>query len=196
MLTQGTPLPAPAEHGRQLFFGAANCAICHSGPLLSDQNFHALGLPAFGPGRTRRLDPKPRDVGRIGESDDIKDAYQFKTPRLRNVALTAPYGHNGSYPTLEDIVRHHLNPNAIRTAWQPKMAALPPVLWLEKIDFIIRTDRLEMERQAAKIDIEPVHLTEHQIKDVIIFLESLTGESARQGRLGRPSTVPSGLSVD
>ena len=53
-----------------------------------------------------------------------------------------------------------------------------------------------MERQAAKIDIEPVHPTEHQIKDVIIFLESLTGESARQGRLGRPNTVPSGLSVD
>ena len=107
--TQGTPLPAPAERGRELFFGTAACATCHNGPLLSDQNFYALGLPAFGPGRTRRFDPSARDVVRMDESDNIEDAYRFKTPRLRNVALTGPYGHNGAYPDLEGI-RHHLAP--------------------------------------------------------------------------------------
>ncbi|MEM9700769.1 MAG: cytochrome-c peroxidase, partial [Pseudomonadota bacterium] len=63
----GTPLPAAAERGRALFFGKAGCVSCHSGPLFSDQQFYALGLPAFGPGRTRRFDPMPRDVGRMGE---------------------------------------------------------------------------------------------------------------------------------
>ena len=107
--TQGTPLPAPAERGRELFFGTAACATCHNGPLLSDQNFYALGLPAFGPGCTRRFDPSARDVVRMDESDNIEEAYRFKTPRLRNVALTGPYGHNGAYPDLEGI-RHHLAP--------------------------------------------------------------------------------------
>ena len=106
-ISDGVPLEPAAERGRQLFFGEANCSSCHSGPLLSDQKFHALGLPAFGPGRTRRFDPMPRDVGRMGESDALEDAYRFKTPRLRNIALTAPYGHNGAYPTLEGIIRHH-----------------------------------------------------------------------------------------
>ncbi len=99
----------------ELFFGAAKCSSCHSGKLLTDQKFHALALPAFGPGRTRRFDPMVRDVGRMGESDDIKDAYRFRTPMLRNVALTAPYGHNGAYPTLTAMVRHHLNPQATRS---------------------------------------------------------------------------------
>ena len=115
---------------------------------------------------------------------------------MRNVALTGPYGHNGAYPDLEGIVRHHLDPAAIRAAWHPKLAALPSAPWLEQIDFLIATDQLEMARQSAKIDIEPVHLTEHQIEDVVAFLQSLTGENAKQGRLGRPDTVPSGLTVD
>ena len=50
-------LSEPAMRGMDLFYGEANCAACHSGPLLTDQAFHALALPAFGPGRTRRFDP-------------------------------------------------------------------------------------------------------------------------------------------
>lgn len=53
-----------------------------------------------------------------------------------------------------------------------------------------------MADQTAKIDIEPVHITKHQIEDVVAFLQSLTGENAKQGRLGRPDTVHSGLTVD
>jgi len=95
---QGTPLPEIAERGRDLFFGKANCVQCHSGPLFTDQGFHALGLPGFGPGRTRMFDPIPRDVGRMGKTNLTEDAYRFRTPSLRNAALTAPYGHNGAYP--------------------------------------------------------------------------------------------------
>ena len=74
--------------GMDLFYTKAGCAACHAGPLLSDQKFYALGLPQFGPGRTRRFDPIPRDVGRMGKSDDLEDAYRFRTPMLRNVAVT------------------------------------------------------------------------------------------------------------
>jgi len=108
--TTGTPLPEDAMRGMELFFGKATCANCHTGPLFTDQAFHAIALPAFGPGRTRRFDPMPRDVGRMGESDALEDAYRFKTPSLRNVALTAPYGHNGAYATLEAMIRHKSDP--------------------------------------------------------------------------------------
>jgi len=195
-LKTGAPLSINAEKGRQLFFGNAGCVMCHNGPLLSDQKFYALGLPAFGPGRTRRWDPAPRDVGRMSESDNLDDAYRFKTPRLRNVALTGPYGHNGAYPTLEGIVRHHLDPVKMRATWKRDMANLPSVPWLEEIDFVIQSDRYEMARQGSKIDILPRDLSEHQIKDIVSFLESLTGKTALKGRLGEPDAVPSGLSID
>ena len=84
------------KRGLDLFYGTAGCSDCHSGPLLTDQQFHALMIPPFGPGRTRRFDPYVRDVGRMGETDNLDDAYRFRTPSLRNVALTAPYGHNGA----------------------------------------------------------------------------------------------------
>ena len=42
--------------------------------MLTDKQFHALMLPPFGPGRTRRFDPYVRDVGHMGETDDLDDA--------------------------------------------------------------------------------------------------------------------------
>ena len=196
-LTEGTPLPQDAERGRELFFGRAGCSGCHSGPLLSDQSFHAIGLPAFGPGRTRLFDPMPRDVGRMAETDRVEDAYRFRTPMLRNVALTAPYGHNGAYPTLEAMVRHHLDPQGTAAAWSPELAALPKVPWLEAVDFAIREDSREMARQAAAVEIAPVAFTDRDVADLVAFLHALTGKTAEGPRpFGRPDRVPSGLPVD
>ncbi len=185
-----------SRRGMELFYGPANCATCHAGPLLSDQQFHALALPAFGPGKTRRFDPQPRDVGRMGESDRLDDAYRFRTPMLRNVALTAPYGHNGAYRTLEGIVRHHLDPLGALDRWERTEAALAPAPWLERADFMVQSDAREMERQRRAVDIEEVALTDDQVAEIVAFLESLTGETALSRPLGRPRTVPSGLSVD
>lgn len=192
----GTPLAPDAERGRALFFGEARCASCHSGPLFSDQGFHAIGLPGFGPGRTRTFDKLPRDVGRMGETDLLSDAYRFRTPSLRNVALTAPYGHNGAYPTLQDMIRHHSDPVATRAAWTPEMANLPDVPWLVAVDFAIRQDSREMARQHAALDINPVALSDAEIIDIKAFLHALTGETADDRPLGRPLSVPSGLPVD
>ena len=192
----GSSLTEQAERGRALFFGQARCASCHSGPLFTDQDFHALGLPAFGPGRTRTFDKLPRDVGRMGETDMLSDAYRFRTPSLRNVALTAPYGHNGAYPTLQDMIRHHSDPTGTRAAWSTDMAALPDAPWLAAVDFAIHQDVREMVRQDGALDINPVALSDAEITDITKFLSALTGVSADERPLGRPDEVPSGLPVD
>lgn len=190
----GSAMSPPARAGMELFFGKAGCVSCHSGPLLSDQGFHALALPHFGPGRTRRFDPYVRDVGRMAESDRLEDAYRFRTPMLRNVALTGPWGHNGAYATLEGIVRHHLDPIASLEAWTPDMVLLPADARFERVDFIALDDSRERARLKARVDIAPVMLSDAEVSQLVSFLNALTGSA--KGRLGRPPAVPSGLPVD
>ena len=182
--------------GMNLFYGKANCSSCHSGSLLSDQKFHSIGIPQFGPGRTRPFDPYARDVGRMVETDDLDDMYKFKTPALRNVSLTAPYGHNGAYPTLKGIIKHHLNPVAMNKNWKPKYANLPKAPWLEQIDFVTFSDKREQDRIISSIDIKPIDLSEKEIDQLVSFLKSLTGKSGNQRPLGKPEKVPSGLTID
>lgn len=193
---EATALTDQQSQGLELFYGKAGCGTCHSGPLMTDQQFHALGLPPFGPGRTRRFDPMVRDVGRMGESDALEDAYAFKTPMLRNVALTAPYGHNGAYPTLEGVVRHHLDPLKSLDKWTQGMAALPSAPWLEAIDFMVWQDSREMARQRAAVQIGATHLSDTEVDQIVAFLHALTGETANIDKLGVPEAVPSGLPVD
>ena len=179
-------LTTPQKRGIELFYGKAECASCHSGPLLSDQKFHALGLPAFGPGRTRPHDPYARDVGRMAESNRLEDAYAFRTPMLRNVSLTGPYGHNGAYPTLEGMIRHHLDPLSARADWNRGAARLPPAPWLAQSDFILDADKLEIKRQLAAIQISPLQLTDTEIREIVAFLEALTGETVHKPPFGVP----------
>lgn len=196
-LRDGLPLEAQAEAGRQLFFGKANCASCHSGPLLSDQSFHALALPAFGPGRTRAFDPIARDVGRMGETDALEDAYRFRTPMLRNVALTGPYGHNGAYPTLEGMIRHHLNPQEALESWTPQMAKLPQAPdKVMQVDFLVQEDSREMARQKANVDITPIQLSDAEVDQLVAFMHALTDKNHDIRPMGQPIAVPSGIPVD
>ena len=87
-------LSAEAKHGMQLFVGKANCIACHSGPNFTDESFHNLGM-------------KDDDIGRakIVKADAMHKA--FKTPGLRNVALTGPYMHDGSMGSLEEVVQFY-----------------------------------------------------------------------------------------
>lgn len=184
------------KSGMDLFFGEAGCHACHNGPFLTDQDFHALAIPPLGPGRTRRFDPIARDVGRVGESDRIEDTYRFRTPALRNVALTAPYGHSGTYSDLEGVIRHHLDPLRELDGWDRDQVLLADVPWLTGTDFAAHDDRLEMARLRRRVDIDPIALNDREVDDLVAFLHSLTGEESVNGRLGRPEAVPSGLPVD
>ena len=178
-----------------LFFGKAKCAECHNGKFFTDQKFYALALPQFGPGRTRFLDPYVRDVGRMGETDKLEDAYRFRTQTLRNVALTAPYGHNGSFATLEGIIHHHLDPINSLENWDSSQVILPKAKWLENIDFVVLKDRLERERLKSRLDIKPIELSENEVSELVSFMHSLTGTNSIWGKLGKPKQVPSGLPV-
>lgn len=189
-------LTTQQQRGYDLFTKKAQCQRCHTGALFSNHGFKALALPAFGPGRTRAFDPIPRDTGRMGESDNLSDAYRFRVPMLRNVTLTAPYGHNGAYPTLTAMINHHLNPLESRANWSVKQARLPDAEWLTAVDFIIREDKLEMQRQAAKVDISLPLLNSDEIGDLIAFLHALTGDKAKARDFYIPTGVPSGLTID
>jgi cytochrome c peroxidase len=90
-----TALSPSARRGLQIFRGKGNCIACHSGPLFSDEDFHNTGVS---------WDKEPLDLGRYEVTKRDADRGRFKTPTLRNVALTAPYMHNGSLATLEDVV--------------------------------------------------------------------------------------------
>jgi cytochrome c peroxidase len=118
------------QHGFRLFSGKARCIACHlvgeRDALFTDHRFHNTGIGwqrAFhapehtrvelAPGLFTALDrktvqslsePPARDVGRYEITLDPKDRWAYKTPSLRNVALTAPYMHDGSLPTLEAVV--------------------------------------------------------------------------------------------
>ena len=132
----------------------------------------------------------------MAETDRIEDSYRFRTPSLRNVALTAPYGHNGAFPDLDGIIRHHLNPTKSLKEWKREWAQLPKIPWLTEIDFLVWDDRLEMKRFKNKIDIQPIALSDNEIADLVSFMHALTGQTAQKFRFGIPERVPSGLPID
>lgn len=85
-----------AVMGMEIFSGKGHCNVCHSGPAFSDSDYHNLGV-GYSNG-------KFKDVGRYGVTKAPKDKGAFLTQRLRNVALTPPYLHDGSEPTLEAVI--------------------------------------------------------------------------------------------
>lgn len=178
--------------GMELFYGKANCASCHSGPFQTDHSFHAIGLPQLGPGKE---DGGYSDKGRQAITGDEEDRYRFRTPSLRNVAVTAPYGHNGAYASLEAMVRHHLDPIASLTSYDRAQARLPRAQ-VAVDDWAAMDDMEEVIRIAEATEILPVALTEREIDALMAFLTALTDPQARTGRMGAPDAVPSGLPVD
>ncbi|MFH2203270.1 MAG: cytochrome c peroxidase [Elusimicrobiota bacterium] len=119
---KGALSPA-ARRGRKLFEGKAGCIQCHNGPLVSAQGFHATGVPR-NPGLDHLLLRQitvrfmhssrgvPEDIYRNADSDPglylntlrQEDIGKFRAPSLRELKYTAPYMHNGIFPTLEAVV--------------------------------------------------------------------------------------------
>lgn len=94
------------KKGAVIFFGKGRCAGCHSGDLFTDFKFHSIGTPQgeFGTHIHRQ------DIGRAGVTFQLEDRFNFRTPPLVHVSKTPPYGHNGAFKTLEEVVRFHINP--------------------------------------------------------------------------------------
>jgi cytochrome c peroxidase len=82
--------------GRDLFFSdGVGCTACHAGANFSDEQYHNLGVG---------MDVEELDLGRSVVTGEDKDTGAFKTPTVRNVAMTGPYMHDGSQATLEEVV--------------------------------------------------------------------------------------------
>lgn len=189
------PLTADAQRGMDLFFGDAGCGACHSGPLLSDQGFHAMAEPQIGPGKAARFETHAQDLGRMRVTGDEADAYAFRTPMLRNVAITGPWGHAGAFSDLGAYLRHHIDPVAGLEAYAPQavFAALPSA---EAVDYAMVEDTGERAAIIAAYRGAPVTLSDAQIDDILAFLNALTDTTSLEGGLGVPDAVPSGLPVE
>ncbi len=222
-------LTASANRGMDLFYGRADCGACHGGKLQTDHEFHAIAMPQIGPGKNDGWNQsywqatgfmaRLEDHGRARETLRDEDKYAFRTPSLRNVELTAPYGHAGTFATLEAIIAHHADPVASLNTWQSGEDTLPevahviettatgsqliykPVNPSRKSDFgkrdtWVMQNAVLRQQIADANELEPVALSEDDIADLAEFLRALTDPAHRNPEHLIPETVPSGLPVN
>ncbi len=180
-------LSSAQKKGALLFYGQAQCSQCHAGPLLTDQQHYNLLVPHLGPGKVAGSDP-PIDPGRALVTGVASDAFRFRTPPLRNVAVTAPYMHNGAYTDLKAAVRHHLDVVVAFDQYDPA----DHLDQVELIDTVVYSDVA-----GSMPDLEPIELSKKDFNHLISFLKSLTAPRLKQRlRATIPSSVPSGLPID
>ena len=134
---EASPYGEKERRGLKIFVGKGNCSTCHFGPHFTNGEFADTGVPFFvGPGRVdagrhagiQRLKASPfslvgkynDDAARSGATGtkhvelQHRNFGEWRVPGLRNVALTAPYMHNGSLATLRDVVKHYSELNEER----------------------------------------------------------------------------------
>lgn len=168
--------------GMELFYGKAQCVTCHSGKFQTDHKFYNIAMPVWRFDENTSMDIRKRLAGRFGVTGNSQDRYRRRTPSLRNVAATGPYGSFGGIETLDAVVRHHLNP-------------VESLRQLERI----RAGKglnLVVEELLWRIDIDQVLLNAEEVDDLVSFLESLTDQNSLAGRMGKPTSVPSSLALD
>ncbi len=176
-------LSVSAQRGLQLFVGEARCRVCHHGPLLSDLEFHSIRIPPLTrelgkdqgrqKGMKRVLEDPFNGVGVYSDDPEgpavdllaylqprIRNRGEFKTPSLRNVAVTAPYMHQGQRKTLEDVLHHY---SKMEEVFDPVPSHFETIL-------------------------EPLHLTEDQTNDLLEFLGSLTDLDLDPDLMHQPSS--------
>ena len=185
-------LPRLADKGLKLFYGEAGCVSCHSGALLTDQEFHAMGQPQLGPGKAARFQNHARDEGRFRVTGLDADKYAFRTPSLRNVALTGPWGHAGAYSNLKSFIAAHADPRAALINYDRSGVILTD---FNTVDWAIMDNPGEVQAIADAVRIKPVAVSSDDVSALVAFLENLTDTAAQNGRLGIPKSVPSGLKV-
>ena len=142
MMDKPNPMSAAAVRGREIFMVKGKCFDCHFSPDFTGDEFRNVGL--F---NGKNLN----DAGRFAITRDSADLGKMKVPGLRNVALTAPYMHNGMFRTLEEVIDYYDTPDAF----------IP--------------DAIGRDTLLAK----PLGLTAAEKSDLKIFLEALTDERFR-----------------
>jgi len=168
-------------------FMSARCSVCHNGPALTDNKFHNVAVAQFGPGKGDG--PSGRDdFGRMRVTGNPADRYAFRTPALRNVELTAPYGHNGAFFDLREFVAHYSESDMKLRDFN--IAHLEPLLQSTVLPTL--TDILATRDPL----LEGVVFPDQVIDEVTEFMKALTDPAARNLQRIVPGRVPSGLPVD
>ncbi len=164
--------------GAALFMGRGRCTDCHDGASLSDFEMHNTLVPQVG----------AEDTGAEEVTGDPRDRFAFRTPPLRNVELTAPYGHNGTFVTLEDFLEHYDDPEDELMDYNPDV--LEPALRSAVVP-----NQLEMLETRSN-DLRNVNLGGQALSNLHAFMEALTDEETRDTLSVIPNRVPSGLPVN
>ncbi|MFN8358367.1 MAG: cytochrome c peroxidase [Candidatus Kapaibacterium sp.] len=158
-------ISAQARHGFTLFTGKAKCATCHFIPFFNgtvppnytETEAEILGVPSAPDTSNALIDPDP---GKYAFSKATIDLHAFKTPTLRNIALTAPYMHNGVYTSLEKVIDFYNRGGGHGIGIEGIHQTLPP---------------------------DNLHLSFHDQQDLLAFLHTLTDTS---GTTARPRQLP------
>jgi cytochrome c peroxidase len=178
------------------------CASCHSGLYQSDQQFHAIAMPQIGAGRGSNSPGQTgghEDFGREQVTGNAADTLKFRTPILRNVALTAPYGHGGAYNTLRAVVEHHLDAvNSLYAYNSNRQAILPTHPTLDAENYVAMDDLARVDFIAAHNELAPMAFSAEEVDRILDFLHALTDTSSIDLRRDQDvvNGVPSGLPLD
>jgi cytochrome c peroxidase len=180
--------------GAVLFFtdadaGGAGCAACHNGQLFSDEQHHVVAFPQIGPGKGDGANGDD-DFGRARETSDDNDRYHFRTASLLNLKVTAPYGHSGSYNSLQEVVRHYINPNQAVDSYFDggrrgnELCQLDQFDNINDCDFLypnaqsnseLAVDKLRQEQNTGTSRLSNnIRLNGNEVDQLVAFLEALT----------------------
>jgi len=173
----GDAISSSAKEGAIMFFGRGRCFVCHSGPLFSDFQFHAIGVRRIDSDHERVRD----DLGRFAVTEDDQDKYKFRTPPLRNVSITAPYFHNGTSHSLADALMQHIDP--YRSAGE----------YLPSGEYAMNPEQINA---ISPIVASKTFLTDDEIGRLIDFLKTLEDSAEKYRSEIIPTSVPSGLMID
>lgn len=168
-------------------FMSARCSICHNGAALSDGKFHNVAVAQIGPGEGDGPAAND-DFGRMRVTGAAADRYAFRTSPLRNVELTAPYGHDGAFTDLRAFVDHYSESDIkLRRFTTDHLEPLLQGTELPTLEAILATrDTL----------LNGVVFPAQTIDEVTEFMKALTDPRARNMAHLTPAGVPSGLPVD
>jgi cytochrome c peroxidase len=168
-------------------FMSARCSVCHNGSGLTDNEFHNVAVAQIGPG-SGDGPLGTDDFGRMRVTRRPQDRYAFRTPPLRNVELTAPYGHDGAIVDLRDFIAHYSESDLKLNAYSVLQleSALHPTLQPTFTEILATRDPL----------LDGVAFDDATIDEVTAFMLALTDPAARNLDWVIPERVPSGLAID
>jgi cytochrome c peroxidase len=168
-------------------FMSARCSICHTGPAFTDNKFHNVAVAQIGPGEGDGPDGRD-DFGRMRVTGLASERYAFRTPPLRNVVLTGPWGHDGAFTDLRAFVDHYSESDIKLRAFTA--SHLEPLL---QNTLLPTAEQILATRDPL---LQGVFFPPEVVDEVTAFMGALTDPAALDLSSAVPATVPSGLSVD